>query len=426
MNHNLNLIAVKNIIVSIKNKGFFDIVFGSFIVKIISFLSVMFLPRFLNVADYGSLTYAETFLTYLLLVNGLGLNQATLRYCVQEKNIEKRQNIFFNTTLIGSAINLIFVLVTYLTLKFVNIGISGSKELLMKLILIPLLTFIFQNIQFYLRANFENKSYSRLSIFYTLLYIGLQIALAIIVGLQGVVIARYLSYMICILVAFSLVRKNLKIKNFKLLSKEYIKKMLLFSSTIMVGDFFSVGIATNESFLIGRIFNDANILAQYKVGSYALSICILLTSSIMVFMMPYFTKNSDDKNWIWNNFTKLYSANIVLMLIIVGVLYIYADVFIISFFGERYISAIPIMRTMLIAAFAQSGLKAIPGMILGFIGEEKYNLMNNLISFFMHIIIEYIILSVFGSKFVGIGLVFSYSYSGIMMYKKLKKVCTIK
>ena len=60
----INLV-IKSLRAKLKGKGFFEILISSTLVKVIMFLSAMFLPRFLSVSDYGILTYAETILNYL-------------------------------------------------------------------------------------------------------------------------------------------------------------------------------------------------------------------------------------------------------------------------------------------------------------------------------------------------------------------------
>lgn len=66
---------------TLRRRGFFHIIAGSTLAKIAGFVSVFFLPRFLSKADYGLLTYVDNIRNYVMLFNGLGITQATLRYC---------------------------------------------------------------------------------------------------------------------------------------------------------------------------------------------------------------------------------------------------------------------------------------------------------------------------------------------------------
>ena len=86
-----SLLKIKVLLKKVKQRGFFEIVFSSAIVKVLMFLSAMFLPRFLPVDDYGRLTYAETILNYFMIFSGLGLTAATMKYCAIAKEISERK-----------------------------------------------------------------------------------------------------------------------------------------------------------------------------------------------------------------------------------------------------------------------------------------------------------------------------------------------
>ena len=88
---------------TLRRRGFFHIIAGSTLAKIAGFVSVFFLPRFLSKADYGLLTYVDNIRNYVMLFNGLGITQATLRYCAQEGSDEEKKGYFITTLKVGSA-----------------------------------------------------------------------------------------------------------------------------------------------------------------------------------------------------------------------------------------------------------------------------------------------------------------------------------
>lgn len=73
-------------------KRFFHIIAGSTLAKIAGFVSVFFLPRFLSKADYGLLTYVNNIQSYVMLFNGIGITQATLRFCAQKSDDEVKKD----------------------------------------------------------------------------------------------------------------------------------------------------------------------------------------------------------------------------------------------------------------------------------------------------------------------------------------------
>ena len=75
---------------SLHKRGFFHIIAGSTLAKIAGFVSVFFLPRFLSKADYGLLTYVDNIRNYVMLFNGIGITQASLRFCAQKGSDEEK------------------------------------------------------------------------------------------------------------------------------------------------------------------------------------------------------------------------------------------------------------------------------------------------------------------------------------------------
>ena len=79
---------------TLHRRGFFHIIAGSTLAKIAGFVSVFFLPRFLSKADYGLLTYVENIRNYVMLFNGIGVTNATLRFCAQKGSDEEKKGYF--------------------------------------------------------------------------------------------------------------------------------------------------------------------------------------------------------------------------------------------------------------------------------------------------------------------------------------------
>ena len=112
---------LKEGIITLKNRGFFHIIAGSTLAKIAGFVSVFFLPRFLSKADYGLLTYVDNIRNYVMLINGIGITNATLRYCAQESSDEEKKGYFLMSLKVGIIADVLLILFTgaaYLILPF--------------------------------------------------------------------------------------------------------------------------------------------------------------------------------------------------------------------------------------------------------------------------------------------------------------------
>lgn len=407
--------SIKNeLITKLKGKGFVEIIFSTTLVKAIMFLSAMFLPRFLTKPDYGSLSYAETMVNYYLLLSGLGLNQAALKFCVAEKDPEKKKGIFGATLAIGTLFNLVAAAVFIVIIYFTRFDIPDSRRLTFSMVGIPFFSFIFQDFQFYLRAHFMNRKYSIVSLIYTILYVGAQILLAILVGVYGVVFARYFAYPICIGLCIYFAKEFVSIK-FKWPSKAMIKKIIVFSIALLMGSFFSQMVLNNESLFIGRYFKDSEVVANFKVATCFIQICVFFVDAVAVFIIPYFAKNSNNPKWLYTNFKKIYFYIMIFMTAAILFLMLTSKWIVLLVWGKDYLSGVGMVRLLLVAAWCQTALRAIPMHVLAFVGEEKYLVVVHILTCVVHAVTDYFIFNNLGGDYIGAGLIIAYLFSGLGM-----------
>ena len=412
------------IIQRLKGKGFIEIILSTTLVKAIMFLSAMLLPRFLPRQDYGTLSYAETMINYYLMLTGLGLSQATMKFCTSETDPQKKNSIFGSTLVIGTAFNALAAIVFFCIILVSQFEIPDTRRLTLSMIGIPFLSFIFQDFQFYLRAHFENKKYALISVIYTFLYVGTQIALAVLVGVYGVVFARYLAYPICIVLCIYFSRKLFSFR-FRWLPAKEIKRILLFSITLLMGSFFSLAVLNNETLFIGNYFKDPETIANFKVSTFFIQICVFFADAIAVFIVPYFAKNINRKKWLFVNFKKIYFYTMMLMTAVVVFLAVTSKWIVLLIWGDQYLSSTKLVRVLLVAAWCQTTLRSVPMNVLAFIGEEKYTVAVHIITCIMHAGVDYLLFRYFGESSIGFGLIFAYALSGLAMtakaWRKLKR-----
>lgn len=415
------LTLIKNKIKYIKDKGFFDIVVSTTLTKALMFLSAIFLPRFLTVNDYAELTYAETMLSYLLLLSGMGLSQATLKYCVNVDD-KKKKGLLIKTTSIGLGFNVLVLLVACIVVNFIDVPFEQSKHLFVMMLGIPFFSHLFQNFQCYLRADFENRKYAILSIVYTVLLVVLQILFAVQSGSKGVVYARYISYIACTIIAFFMLY-NLKNVKACAITRQEIRSIIIFAVAILIGNFFSTALVNNEMLFVSNFFNDKLLTSNFKVASYFLQICIFITEAIMIFVLPYFAKNINDRSWTWNTFKKLFFYNAVGMTIIILAIALISKRLVFFIWGEQYIGAVTYIKVILLTAWSTTVLRAIPGNVLAFVGGEKYTLIINLVTCIIHIGVDYMLFKYIGANAIGFGLALAYAISGLAMIFTLRGIC---
>ena len=110
----------------------------------------------------------------------------------------------------------------------------------------------------------------------------------------------------------------------------------------------------NDIFMMGLFINSPTLIADYKIAFTLPANISLISTSIGVFITPYFVINEKDKNWIRGTYLKLILILIILSGIIGAVLFIFSAELLSLIFGSEYQSSSNIMRVLVISAFINS------------------------------------------------------------------------
>lgn len=418
------LSKISELVLSLKAKGFFHILVSSTLVKVVSFISVIFLQRFLPKAEYGLLSYVDTIRNYVLLVNGIGISNATIRYCSGNDSDEKKKSYFLASIIVGIAADIVLIIASVIAFTYIEFPFEGANSLLILSSVIPLFIFLYEDISFLLRASLENKKYSALSFAYSLLMVIMQVTMAILWSLKGVIIARYIALTLSILLGLYFIR-NLSIIKAKtvLPDRETVFKTIRFGCVMMAGNAASIVMSYNESLIIGQVLQDEVIQADYNAASVITIAAQLLLQSLTIFIYPYFVKHIDDKQWIWSRFKKIFVLNAAVMIPVHILLFICSKWIILIISGEKYLDAVPIMNMLLVASLGQTVFRGLAGNILVGIGQENFNLVINIIFTVIHFFLDLWAIKTYGIKGAAIALIIVYTVSGIVMCLRLRKVC---
>ena len=68
------LVSIKEKLSSLINQGFFHILLGGTLTKIVAFFSSILIVRFVTKTDYAFLSYADNIYSYIYLITGFGLD----------------------------------------------------------------------------------------------------------------------------------------------------------------------------------------------------------------------------------------------------------------------------------------------------------------------------------------------------------------
>ena len=411
-------------IVTLHKKGFFHFIAGSTLAKIAGFVSVFFLPRFLSKADYGLLTYVNNIQSYVMLFNGIGITQATLRFCAQKSDDEVKKGYFVTSLKVGIIADILLVVFTTVAYLVIPFPYEGAKFQLVISSCLPILYFLFTDIQLLLRATFQNQRYSVYNFTYSFLLMIFQIVFAVLWGVTGVMIGKYISMGLCVIMGYLLIRDlpMMKVKAVKL-SWQETKTAIRFSVVMLTASATSTVMSYNETFIVGQLLKDKELLAEYRVAANILSISLFLLEALLVFILPYFIQHIGDRRWIWDSYKKLFLINGVVMTIFHLGLFIFAKLYLFIFAGPEYMGAVSLVRMFLVASWIQAVFRGLSGNILAVTGEEKFNLKINIVFVVLHAVIDIAAVKMLGIYGAAIALIVVYFLSGLIMNIHLRNIC---
>ena len=404
--------------------GFFHIFSSDILNKIIQFCGGMFIVRVVSKVEYGIFTYAQNIFMMVMIVSGLGVGDGLMQYGSRDISEKEKRGILRYCILRGGKFNTVLCLIIIIIPYFFKFGIEGSASVLRLMILMPILMFLFDMIQKYLRVNLENKKFSYLNNISTFSLFILSLLGGFFLGSKGIVIGRYISYAVtsCIGVFF------LK-ETFELLKKEDFKFIInetefkKFSFLTLINNGLSQLLFVLDIFLIGVIIGDSKNLASYKVATLIPFGLQFITRAVITYVYPYFVKNRENKKWVKNNTVKMIIILGIVNLLISIVLFALAPFIIKIIFGKEYMDSLLLFRILTIGFFIMGTFRIPTGNILVMLGKIKFNTYNALTSGVTNIILNIWLISKYGSIGAAISTVGIFIISSILgMYFLFKAI----
>ena len=419
--------------------GLLHIFTGSALSNVIKAVPGLLMPIVLIPEAINQLGQIDNLMSYLLLIDGLGMSGVILRYCsIAESDGECKSYFRFS---------LRFGLIVYGILTAVIIPLLfvcpiydswENNTLLGALLCTAAFQFIYNCVQNFLRANRANKSYSRFSVLYAATMAFFPLLLAALFRLDfvfggkhqfsGMIVGRYISYAICLAAAVMFLRRMpvMKARPERLMPDEK-KNMFAYAFWAMLASLFSQIIPVNEQLFVNSLIRDRAAMAPavYKFASILPSALQVGVTSVVVFIFPYFAKHFRDGKWVWSNYKKLtilLSAGMAFLTALMVVftpqiIYVYKREFL------QYPASVSIMRILCITFGINACLRMPAGNILAAIGEIRYNMLISAGSAVLHLGIGTLMVLRFGIYGAAYGMCIVYILSGAASFFYLRHYC---
>lgn len=404
--------------------GFFHVLFGNTITKMVAFLSSIVIVRLVSKGDYADLAYADNIYSYINLLAGLGMATAILKYCAATKEKEEDKAYFAFAMKYGTICQLILSAVVLLYVFLVPIPFPEARILVLLLSLYPVLLNLFNTIMNYVRAHLDNQLFVRMSILQTVIVFLGSSLMVILIGIEGIVVARYIATAAGIIIAVPFLKKKLSgVKKIEL-SKEERKAFIRMAISLMIANLFSAALLSNEQLLVNYLIADKNITANYKVANLIPMQLNFVTSSIVVYYFPIIAQMQHGKK-MWRKIKDigLLTGGINAALVTIGII---ISPFIVRIvYGSRYEDALGLFPIFWLIHGINSGLRIMPMNMLAAIGEAKFNALMSICTCIIHLGVDYIAIMRWGIEGVGVASGSVYVISGIIYWSYLYKKCHV-
>lgn len=381
----------------IYSTGFFHIVGTNILNKIIAFMSTFILVRILTKSEYGIFTYSWNIYSILLLFNGFGVTSAILQICSEHSGQKKyTESVCSYGTSVGIKFDILLTAIMIGIALFAPLTISGSKEILLLLCLLPIVQFFYDLVLCVLRAEKRNQDYARTTLLCTILLFVMSVGGAIILREKGMVIGYYASYFFCVVYA----RKKLGIElgGSKKDMKHGEKKALLSIASIsMINGAISQLLYLLDVFVLGIVVAEDTVLAGYKVATIIPSALVFIPMSLVTYIYPYFAEHRYDKQWCITRYKQVVLFMGILNACISAVLFLMAKIVVQISFGVEYLDIVPIFRLLAVNYFFSGTFRIIAGNLLVTQRKLKFNLFVAVFCGIINVLADYYFIQWWGA-----------------------------
>ena len=403
--------TVRGFLVPFKRKGAFAILSGTFLTKIAAFLGSLILVRIMSKSEFGVFSYMENLYTYAYLFAGYGLNNAVFRYLVLKEGVSEKKGVFNYVVTQGTKFNLAFVAVlATLAFLFPHSEEFSAAHLLLPLMLLALpFQFLSDTCSFSLRALFRNRAFAFAAVLTVVVVWSAKAVGAVLFDLKGAAASWPIAYCGVALALLIYFRKRIFPGSSAVApQKDERKGIRSYSLQYMVTNGLWALFLQNDLLMISLLTGDATAVADYKVA-YAIPAAIaILSSSIGMFVAPYFVKKEGDKAWVWSNYKKTFAVTVVLVGIAALFVALLANPVIGFFYGDQYLNIVPLMNLLLVTAFITNGLRYTTANLLAAMGKIRVNMIVSFCGMVSQIVLNLILIPRFG--------VYGAAYTSIIVY----------
>lgn len=337
----------------VRTMGLLSVFSSNVLCKVLSFLGGMVLIRVLSKNDYGAYTYIMNCYSMLMLLYDCGCSVAAMQFCSENhKNSLYFNDYFtygFKRGLLFSAISSLLILFSPFFYPFQT---AQAATLSASLFLMPFLATINGFLLINLRIRLENRRYAVVNMFNTVIYYLIILPLSFWFGIRGAVWSNYLITGSVLLFTLWISRGYLSYcwKDCHLNSKEKTRFLkLAFASQLNNG--IDHALMLLDVFLIGIFIGSNEVISSYKVATTIPSALAFIPASVMVCVIPYFSRNIGRMGWLRTQCRRLLLVGVIGNGLLTTSLILLGPWIVPLIFGSQYRDAVVCFQILMVGYF---------------------------------------------------------------------------
>ena len=386
-------------------KGMVHILGSGILSKVFTFIGNVIVVRVLTKAQYGVFGYVDNIMGFVQIVNALGISYGILQFCSETKDEGVKKGYYDFGLRFGLIFDVVLCGGLVLYALFAPLKIESARTALVIYSLYPIPAFLFQYFCIVLRYKRDNKKFAFLTNLQAGIYAVIEVAAAFWLKEVSMILALYVSSIICSALGLYYVNKNdrnLAKQTGALVAKPLTGKqkseLLRYSGITCANTMISNLLILLDVFLIGVYISNPDVIASYKVASTIPLALIFVPNSIIMFAYPYFAEHNTDRTWFITNTKRLIVASGALNLVITLGLFIFAPKIIVFLWGSKYLSATTAFRILSINYFISATFRINAINIMCAIKKVKENLYINIVSGISNVILDMVLIQRYGAN----------------------------
>lgn len=394
------------------SRGGFSVVTSGISVKLISFLVLALLARYLDKKEYGNLTYAVLVVSILTPVVAGSFSRTFLRYGSLCKSEEAASELYDSLHRHGLLASVVLAMVLFLSSGWICQARPDAVLFMRILCWLLVGEYLLQMLNSYFRVRHETRKFAIINFSRAVCLALITLVLIFVISGNGYAMAMVLAPLIVFVM-----HRGFSIGGFPKTGQSPVVKdpgFWRFLCYVSISAPLSRGAVLIGGIVVGVMLENADLLAQYRVASlFPINLLILPT---MFFTSEYvhITQNHESRSFVINYLKQYFFLMVSVSAISILVSQLLGYQIITLIFGEKYADSVYMFKIMIIGLCGALILRQPFGVLLNSSGRVDLNMANMLISTVLSLILLVYLISSYGVIGAAYGSAISLWLSGLI------------